>query len=845
MSALKSNMFVVLTLVAVRVQSALWSIISDCDETFNYWEPLHYVLKGSGFQTWEYSPEFGLRSYSYLWLHALPAKIVGLVVDNGVVIFYSVRCLLAVVCALLEYRLYKVLGRKCGGGVCNLWLFFQLVNAGMYISSTALLPSSFAMYITLATIAAWLNEDTRTGVAVTALSGLIGWPFAVIVAVPFVLEQLFWRKQFVPFVKNALFFGCLFGVPIVLIDSIYFGKFTVAALNIIHYNVFTSHGPDLYGVEPVMFYAKNLFLNHNITMMLSLAYPIVVIVAGALGVRNTKNRLSPMRGLWVMSPLYLWLLVFVVQPHKEERFIFPVYPFFSLGTALLLDQTFSHLKRYYGAAKSSIPNRLMGFAVLGVALSLGITRMMANSMYYSAPMTILNGLPAANGQEMNVCYGKEWYRFPGSFFLPPNYRARFVESSFTGILPAYYQETHNGTQIVHDYFNDQNKGHPHMLFELNECDFLVDLDTGVFYDEQNKEPNYSADRKMWSIVDSIEFVLAARSESFARAYYVPSFSYSYLVYGRYNLLQRINIMSNYRPRGAIAKVFFDRIHNDDVIQQIDMTTWYTMGKLPRKYGGLYHHLNGPDELTLEWLERSKKTSGRFWLQLCHEVAKLFLNMFMTQTDINGFLKRGSMFILSEMQFDEFLTAGGFFQHRERQSALNVCDIGAGDGEVTLRLVHTLQQKRSWQVTTYATESSWTMRNRLNEKNFIVLETLNQIHQADLIVCFNVLDRCFDPHVMLSDIYESLDQSGFALIALVLPYSHYVEKNSSHLPLRTLLEPWPPEKRLTVEEELEMFFDVLQSVGFKIRTWTKAPYLCEGDLRQSFYWLTDYVVLCSK
>ncbi|XP_052867005.1 protein-L-histidine N-pros-methyltransferase isoform X1 [Anopheles cruzii] len=305
------------------------------------------------------------------------------------------------------------------------------------------------------------------------------------------------------------------------------------------------------------------------------------------------------------------------------------------------------------------------------------------------------------------------------------------------------------------------------------------------------------------------------------------------------------VMANYRPRGAIAKVVFDRIHNDDVIQQVDMTTWYTMSKLPRKYGCVYHPMTGPDALTLEWLDRSKKTSGRFWLQLCHEIAKLFLNMFMTQTDVNGFLKRGSMFILSELQFDEFLTAGGFFQHRERQSMVNVCDIGAGDGEVTQRLVRTLQQKSTWLVNTYATESSWTMRNRLNEKNFIVLESLNQIHHADLIVCFNVLDRCFDPHVMLSEIYESLDQTGFALIALVLPYSHYVEKNSSHLPLRTLLEPWPPTKRLTVEEELEMFFDVLQTVGFKIRLWTKAPYLCEGDLRQSFYWLTDYVVLCSK
>jgi alpha-1,2-mannosyltransferase len=28
--------------------------VSDCDETFNYWEPSHYMLYGWGFQTWEY-----------------------------------------------------------------------------------------------------------------------------------------------------------------------------------------------------------------------------------------------------------------------------------------------------------------------------------------------------------------------------------------------------------------------------------------------------------------------------------------------------------------------------------------------------------------------------------------------------------------------------------------------------------------------------------------------------------------------------------------------------------------------------------------------------------------------
>lgn len=40
---------------------------------FNYWEPLHYLVNGKGFQTWEYSPEFAIRSYFYLLVHAGPA----------------------------------------------------------------------------------------------------------------------------------------------------------------------------------------------------------------------------------------------------------------------------------------------------------------------------------------------------------------------------------------------------------------------------------------------------------------------------------------------------------------------------------------------------------------------------------------------------------------------------------------------------------------------------------------------------------------------------------------------------------------------------------------------------
>ena len=40
---------------------------------------------------------------------------------------------------------------------------------------------------------------------------------------------------------------CLSKVPLVVVDSFFYGKLVIAPLNILLYNVFTSHGPDLYG----------------------------------------------------------------------------------------------------------------------------------------------------------------------------------------------------------------------------------------------------------------------------------------------------------------------------------------------------------------------------------------------------------------------------------------------------------------------------------------------------------------------------------------------------------------------------------------------------------------------
>lgn len=69
---------------------------------------------------------------------------------------------------------------------------------------------------------------------------------------------------------------------------------------------------------------------------------------------------------------------------------------------------------------------------------------------------------------------------------------------------------------------------------------------------------------------------------------------------------------------------------------------------------------------------------------------------------------------------------------------------------------------------------------------------------------------------------------------------------NHLPIKPLLPHWSQHSRsLPFDVEATAFFEMLEQMGFHIEAWTKAPYLCEGDLRQSFYWLIDVIVVVSK
>ena len=86
----------------MNLLAALYAPIPDCDETFNYWEPTHYLDRGFGLQTWEYSPEYALRSWLYIALHAVPGKVASIFLGRGRSQFYAIRVLLGMACATAQ-----------------------------------------------------------------------------------------------------------------------------------------------------------------------------------------------------------------------------------------------------------------------------------------------------------------------------------------------------------------------------------------------------------------------------------------------------------------------------------------------------------------------------------------------------------------------------------------------------------------------------------------------------------------------------------------------------------------------------------------------------------------------
>ncbi|EWZ41510.1 alpha-1,2-mannosyltransferase [Fusarium oxysporum f. sp. radicis-lycopersici 26381] len=452
------------------------------------------------------------------------------------------------------------------------FLIATVASPGNFHASTAYLPSSFAMYLVTVGAAAFMNWrgglKTSQGMFWFAAAGILGWPFAAALCAPFMLEELillvFGDKTALweAFVRigRGVVSAILLLAGDYFVNLFFYKKPVSVTWNIVKYNIFSSnHGPELYGTEPWTFYFKNLALNFNLWFVLALAALPLFILQKIIS-PSGQGFQTGLRTVVFLSPFYMWLAIFSAQPHKEERFMYPAYPFLALNAAISLHMILTALgnsdpKTLVGKIPAKLKLLVVTLTMI-LSIDVAIFRVYGIWSAYSGPMKIYSplwegtdGKEPIGREEDTVCFGKEWYRFPSSYFLPRDMHAKFVRSEFRGLLPGEFAEAEtgfgfwSGTWLPAAGMNDHNEEDLGKYTELPACAFLVDTQ----FPERNdplppNEPDYIADEKNWEIVKCEPFLDAAKTHMLARTLWVPDASFIpdkfKRKWGRHCLLQR-------------------------------------------------------------------------------------------------------------------------------------------------------------------------------------------------------------------------------------------------------------------------------------------------------------------
>ncbi|EKF30452.1 dolichyl-P-Man:GDP-Man5GlcNAc2-PP-dolichyl alpha-1,2-mannosyltransferase, putative [Trypanosoma cruzi marinkellei] len=251
---------------------------------------------------------------------------------------------------------------------------------------------------------------------------------------------------------------------------------------------------------------------------------------------SSSSSVSPSRSrmLLYISPFFVWFTFWLTVAHKEERFMAPVYPFLLLAAALSFTLVFfpsgsasgmkvgtkaapapsvkttdqdlnEKMGRHVFARRGTLPRKSWLLPVTGCILLLfcgvlSLSRSMAVYHFYAGPQRLMydtydvvqraaaykiasqkGGNNMTSSDEIyTVCVGREWYRFPSSFFLDTQMaRVAFIKTDgFSGALPLPFKRDDSyatcrcGAAGVNDL--NQEIAEQYVSDAAVECDAILD-----------------------------------------------------------------------------------------------------------------------------------------------------------------------------------------------------------------------------------------------------------------------------------------------------------------------------------------------------------------------------------
>lgn len=226
----------VLLFAVINLSAVFLNHIDDTDETYGYYEPLHYLLYQKGMQTWEYSPAYAIRSYAFIYPLFTVAHVLRQLGVEKIHLFYSVRVLLGLCTSYAQGRLvtslrerYKDDEASAKKGLSLISGLFLMCSPGVFYASTSFLPSAVSTTCTMLSMANWFEESAAGCIFWGSVAVLgTGWPFVGLIFLPFGLHLV--CSSFHDDGFTGVFQLCLKGIivvllillPVTIIDFVYY-----------------------------------------------------------------------------------------------------------------------------------------------------------------------------------------------------------------------------------------------------------------------------------------------------------------------------------------------------------------------------------------------------------------------------------------------------------------------------------------------------------------------------------------------------------------------------------------------------------------------------------------------
>ncbi|XP_077475875.1 GPI alpha-1,2-mannosyltransferase 3-like isoform X2 [Stigmatopora argus] len=304
------------------------------DEYWQSVEVAHRMAFNYGHLTWEWKE--GIRGYGYpLFFAAIYKMLHWISCDSVHLLIWLPRLLHALVTAFADFKFFRLVGQLEKTDDVKWTLFAHLCSWFTWYSCSRTLSNSVEGALTCLALAyfplpASKTHSSKKYLSLVALATVIR-PTALIVWLPLLVYH-FWREEnkLRLVVQDYVPIGASFLAFSTLIDSIFYGKWTLVQFNFLKVNVLDGVA-DLYGTFPWHWY-------------LTQGFPIIMgphlpFFFHGCYLAFRRHRILFVAIAWTVA-------IYSLLPHKELRFIYPVLPFCMIFCGVSL----AHMRAWRRAA---------------------------------------------------------------------------------------------------------------------------------------------------------------------------------------------------------------------------------------------------------------------------------------------------------------------------------------------------------------------------------------------------------------------------------------------------------------------------------------------------------------